>query len=53
MIATDFRYGFAYTDNTGYDNRNLNYDGNLLYSPPPSFPLASTQYQTVSWKQLQ
>jgi len=53
MIATDFRYGFAYTDNTGYTNRNLNYDANLLYSPPPSFPLASTQYQTVSWKQLQ
>ncbi|MDE2188417.1 MAG: hypothetical protein KGJ35_01665 [Patescibacteria group bacterium] len=53
MIATNERYGFAYTDNTGYDTRNLDYDGNLLYSPPPNFPLASTQYQTVSWKQLQ
>jgi hypothetical protein len=53
MIATDFRYGFAYNDDSGYATRNINYDGNLLYSPPPSFPLASTQYQMVSWKQLQ
>ncbi len=52
MIATAIRYGFAYTDGTGYATRNLNYDGNLLYSPPPSFPLASSQYQTISWKQL-
>lgn len=52
MIATALRYGFAYTDGTGYDIRDITYDGNLLYSPPPSFPLASTQYQTVSWKQL-
>lgn len=59
MIATAVRYGFAYTGSSascanvsnGYCTRNLNYDGNLLYSPPPSFPLASTQYQTVSWKQ--
>ena len=53
MIATNQRYGFAYTDSTGYTNRNLNYDANLLYSPPPNFPLASTQYQMASWKQLQ
>ncbi|MDR3557899.1 MAG: hypothetical protein P4L61_00010 [Candidatus Pacebacteria bacterium] len=53
MIATAIRYGFAYTDGTGYTNRNITYDANLLYSPPPSFPLASTQYQMASWKQLQ
>jgi hypothetical protein len=53
MIATNQRYGFAYTDGTGYTNRNLNYDANLLYSPPPNFPLASTQYQMASWKQIQ
>ncbi len=52
MIGTAVRYGFAYTDNTGYLTRTLNYDANLLYSPPPSFPLASTQYETVFWKQL-
>ena len=53
MIATAIRYGFAYTDSTGYTTRNINYDANLLYSPPPNFPLASTQYQMASWKQLQ
>lgn len=65
MIATDFRYGFQWTGSayncggsvgwigSGYCTRNLNFDSNLLYSPPPNFPLASTQYQTVYWKQLQ
>lgn len=52
MIATNLRYGFAYTDGTGYDVRNITYDGNLLYAPPPSFPLASTQYQTISWTEV-
>jgi len=53
MIATNQRYGFAYTDGTGYAIRNITYDANLFYSPPPNFPLASTQYQLASWKQLQ
>jgi hypothetical protein len=52
MIATNIRYGFAYTDNTGYTNRNLIYDNNLLYAPPPSFPLTSDQYQTISWQEV-
>lgn len=51
MIATNGRYGFAYTDGTGYDLRNITYDGNLLYGPPPSFPLTSDQYQTISWRE--
>lgn len=52
MLASSERYGFAYTDGTGYQNRNIMYDGNLLYSPPPSFPLTSSQYSTVSWDEL-
>lgn len=52
MIATNQRYGFAYTDNTGYLTRNLNYDANLLYSPPPSFPLTSDQYTILSWQEI-
>jgi len=52
MIATSQRYGFAYTDNTGYEIRNITYDGNLLYGPPPSFPLTSDQYSTISWREL-
>ena len=53
MIATNLRYGFAYSDGTGYLVRNITYDGNLLYGPPPSFPLASNQYTTISWAETQ
>jgi hypothetical protein len=52
MIASNQRYGFAYTDGTGYQVRNINYDANLLYGPPPSFPLTSSQYTTISWKRI-
>lgn len=52
MIATNLRYGFAYTDNTGYVTRNINYDGNLLYSPPPGFPLTGDQYVTILWEEV-
>lgn len=52
MIATFVRYGFAYTDNTGYAIRNIIYDSNLLYGPPPSFPQATSQYEVISWQQL-
>ncbi len=52
MIATYNRYGFAYTDDTGYQTRNIIYDVNLLYSPPPSFPLASDKYDMVSWEEV-
>lgn len=51
MIAANKRYGFAYTDGTGYQTRNLIYDANLLYGPPPSFPLTSDQYITISWEE--
>ncbi|MEI7462966.1 MAG: hypothetical protein WCK03_01055 [Candidatus Taylorbacteria bacterium] len=58
MIATNIRYGFKWGDLNnnwvgGYNTRNINFDGNLFYSPPPSFPLSSTQYQMISWRQLQ
>jgi len=52
MIASNQRYGFAYTDGTGYQNRNIIYDANLLYGRPPSFPLTSDQYTTISWKEV-
>lgn len=52
MIATNLRYGFAYTDGTGYTTRNLTYDGNLLYGPPPSFPLTSDNYTVISWREI-
>ncbi len=52
MIGTALRYGFAYTDGTGYVTRNIIYDANLLYGPPPSFPLTSDQYTNVFWQEV-
>ena len=49
MIGSSDRYGFAYTDGTGYNARTIIYDANLLYSPPASFPLTSDKYSTISW----
>ncbi|MDP3792188.1 MAG: hypothetical protein Q8Q89_00450 [bacterium] len=52
MIATNKGYGFAYTDGSGYQNRTISYDSNLLYNPPPSFPLVSSFYEQVSWREI-
>ncbi len=52
MIASYSRYGFAYTDGTGYVTRSITYDANLLYAPPPSFPLTSSQYEILSWQEV-
>jgi hypothetical protein len=53
MMATNLRSGFAYTDGTGYQARTYNYDANLLYAPPPSFPLTTDQYSLISWTEVQ
>lgn len=53
-MATYQRYGFAWTDGThdwGYDIRNLYYDNNLLYYPPPYFP-TGTQYSVDLWEEI-
>jgi hypothetical protein len=53
-IATNHRYGFAWTNgvqNWGYTTRNLTYDNNLLYFPPPYFP-TGTQYFIDLWEEL-
>ncbi|MFA6908815.1 MAG: pilus assembly PilX N-terminal domain-containing protein [Patescibacteria group bacterium] len=49
-IATNQRYGFAYTDGTGYQDRFLNYDDKLKYGPPPSFPTTGV-YTVISWEE--
>lgn len=49
-IATNLRYGFAYTDNTGYETRNLNFDPSLYYAPPPNFPTLG-EYSIISWEE--
>jgi hypothetical protein len=49
-IATHSRYGFAYTDGTGYINRNLIFDDHLIFGPPPSFPTTG-EYVMISWEE--
>jgi hypothetical protein len=34
---------------SGYSNTHNNYDSNLLYGPPPSFPVSSSGYQLLNW----
>ncbi|OGI25186.1 MAG: hypothetical protein A3J76_03245 [Candidatus Moranbacteria bacterium RBG_13_45_13] len=50
-IVTKQRYGFAYTDGTGYHDRILNFDNNLVYWPPPFFPTGD-KYQIDLWEEL-
>ncbi len=56
MIGTNKRYGFAWGSDSGvssgFQTRNIIYDSNLLYAPPPSFPLTSNQYTTLSWGEI-
>lgn len=63
MLATNQRYGFSYTGSnfycsdgtsrgSGYCYRDITYDTNLLYGPPPSFPLTGSQYEIISWKEV-
>jgi hypothetical protein len=35
---------------SGYASTNNTYDGNLLYGPPPSFPLSNAGYKQLSWQ---
>lgn len=51
MIASGERYGFAYTDGTGYEIRIIIYDPNLLYGPPPAFPLTADYYTLIFWNE--
>jgi hypothetical protein len=53
-IATNKRYGFSWTNGVnswGYTTRNLYYDNNLLYFPPPYFPTGS-QYLMDLWEEI-
>lgn len=52
-IVSNQRYGFAWTNgvqNWGYTTRDLLYDNNLLYCPPPYFPVG-TQYEMDLWEE--
>jgi hypothetical protein len=53
MYVTNQQPYFVHTSGgfvtSGYDSQPAQYDGSLLYSPPPSFPLTTDQYQILSW----
>ncbi len=55
IIASNQQAGVAWGNPvvSGYQNRDYNYDTNLLYSPPPSFPLTTDQYSPISWEEVQ
>ena len=52
-LASNQQSGFYYGGTDGYQNRTYNYDANLLYSPPPSFPLTTDEYSLISWEEVQ
>ena len=52
MLGSFGRPAFAYSSSNGYQARTYIYDANLLYGPPPSFPLTSDQYQILSWEEV-
>ncbi len=53
-MATRKRYGFRWTSGgtyaSGYDTRDLVYDSNLTFSPPPHFPTTG-EYTFISWNE--
>ena len=53
MLASNLQSGFYYSGSDGYQARSYNYDSNLLYGPPPSFPLSTNQYSIISWDEIQ
>ncbi len=38
---------------SGYNTVTTIYDANLLYTPPPNFPLTSDQYSVLSWEEIE
>lgn len=53
-IMTFYQWTWTWVDGSnnnlsGYGNTYDNYDNNLLYGPPPDFPLSSSGYQLLSW----
>ena len=53
MLGTATRPGFYYSASNGYQARTYVYDTNLLYGPPPNFPLTTDQYTPISWSEVQ
>lgn len=53
MVASNDYYRFSYPeDGTGYQSIKLVYDPNLLFAPPPTFPLSGTAFEQISWEEV-
>ena len=54
-IASNQRYGFSWVCGgvwcSGYQTRNIIFDSNMTYSPPPLFPNTG-EYTQVSWEEF-
>lgn len=50
-IASNGRINFGYTNGTGYQTRQLYFDNNLIYYPPPYFPTGS-EILVDLWEEL-
>ena len=53
-MASYGKWTWTYVDGagnvvSGFANTYTNYDSNLLYNPPPSFPLSNSGYVVLSW----
>jgi Tfp pilus assembly protein PilX len=46
---SSFGQAAVYYGDSGFQTRNYTFDSNLLYGPPPGFPLSSSGYQQISW----
>jgi hypothetical protein len=52
-LITNGQYGFGFDDGTGYQNKDIIYDSNLPYNPPPDLLQTANQYSILSWTEVQ
>ena len=43
-------YSYCGSYNSGFQIREYEYDQNLLYAPPPSYPVSTDDYQQLKWE---
>lgn len=53
MLGTSSSTTISYVGNQGYQYTEIIYDPFLLFGPPPSFPLTSDKYSTISWEEIE
>lgn len=51
-IVSKEQFGFSYSDGTGYNLKEINYDPNLKFNLPPNIPNTSSRYEPISWEEI-